>query len=252
MPDLPELIPLIVLLAILALAGFIRGLTGFGAALVAIPVAGAVLGPKTAVATLAIIDFILTMPLVLPAFRRSQFGTVLPAALAALVAVPLGAYILATSDPIALRWALSAFVILMLMLLMSGWHYRGAPKPAMSALAGATSGIFGGIAGMSGPPIVTYWMSGPADKSVLRANLIVFFTFSGISALVSYTLAGLFTLHVLMLALIAAPVFGLAIWLGARLHPRASERQYRSIAFVLIALSAISGLPALDPILRGT
>lgn len=251
MPPFPEPIPLAVMIATLALAGFVRGLTGFGAALIAVPLMSAVFGPKMAIAVLALADLPATIPLLPPAFRRCDWQTVLPAAGAAVVAAPLGALLLAQSDPIVLRWGLSATVAMMLALLVSGWRYRGAPRAPVSAAVGATAGLFGGAAGIPGPPIVTYWMSGPADKSVLRANLISFFAFNGLSSLAAYFLAGLFTGPVLMATLIAAPVYGLATWAGARAHPSVPEARFRAVAFALIALSALAGLPALDPVLRG-
>ena len=251
MSALPPLVPLLAVLGIFALAGFVRGLTGFGAALIALPVASALVGPKAAIAILALADWPATLPLLPPAFRRCDWPTVLPAALAAIVAVPFGAFILAHSDPDALRWGLSITVMAMLALLVSGWRYRGAPRAPLSAAVGAIAGIFSGAAGIPGPPIVTYWMSGPAEKSVLRANLITFFTFTGVGSLISYTVAGLFTQTVWISALFAAPVYGLATWLGARAHPHMPEARFRAIAFALIALSAVIGLPLFDPILRG-
>ena len=252
MPELPDAVPLAILLAILALAGFIRGLTGFGGALVAIPVASAVLGPRAAIAILALTDLPATLPLLPPAFRRCDWSTVLPAALAAIVSVPIGTFILASTDPVSLRWGLSVTVLAMLALLMSGWRYRGAPRAPVSAAVGAIAGIFSGAAGIPGPPIVTYWMSGPAEKAVLRANLISFFAFTTIGSLTAYALAGLFTPSVMVSALAALPVYGLAAWLGARAHRTTPEARFRTVAFALIALSAIIGLPALDPVLRGT
>ena len=180
-----------------------------------------------AVAILAIADVPATLPLLPPAFRRCDWRTVLPAALAAITSVPIGAFILAHSDPIVLRWGLSLTVVLMLALLMSGWRYRGAPTAPVSVAVGATAGMFAGAAGIPGPPIVTYWMSGPAEKSVLRANLIAFFTFTAIGTITSYAIAGLFTREVVISGIIAAPVYGLATWLGSRAHALTPEARFR-------------------------
>lgn len=250
LPTLPPVLPLMLLLVTLALSGFVRGFSGFGGALIAVPIGSAILGPQVTVAVLALADFVLTLPMLPPAFRRADWKTVLPAALAAIVTVPAGAYILAHADPTSLRWALSIIVALMLMLLMSGWRYRGTPRAAISAVIGAIAGVFGGAAGIAGPPVITYWMSGPADKSVLRANLIAFFTFTAVAGLASYLTAGLFTSNVMVLAVLSAPVYGVAVWLGVRMQHIASEKQFRAVAYTLIALAALIGLPALDPWLR--
>jgi hypothetical protein len=41
-----------------------------------------------------------------------------------------------------------------------------------------------------------------------------------------------------------------AIWLGARLFGRASEKLFRGICYGLIAAALIIGLPALDGVIR--
>ncbi len=251
MPDLPDTLSLAVLFATLFLAGFVRGFTGFGGGLIAIPVASAIVGPTLAIPMIGVVDAIITVPLLPPAFRRADWKTVLPAAIAAVVTVPVGVVILTHSDPIALRWTLSVIVALMLLLLVSGWRYHGTPKRIVSAGVGAVAGIFGGTAGIAGPPVITYWMSGPADKSTLRANLIMFFMFSQATAIVSFATAGLLTAKLAMAVMLAAPVFGGAIWLGTHLHAGASETHFRGLAYLLIVFSAIIGLPLLDPILRG-
>lgn len=250
-PVLPDLSSLAVLLVTLAVAGFVRGFSGFGAGMIAMPLMSAVLGPRVAVVLFSLTDFVLTIPMLFPAFRKADWSTVLPAAIAAFLTVPIGTYILTIVDPQIVRWAISCIVLGMLALLMSGYRYRGSPKAPVSASIGVVAGLFSGAAGVAGPPVVTYWMSGPADKSVLRANLIAFFFFSASSSLVSYTIAGLFTVDVLAMFIMAAPVYAVCVWLGTKCLNIASEKQFRGVAFGLIVIAAIIGLPALDSILRG-
>lgn len=61
-----------------ALAGLVRGFSGFGAAMIFVPVAGAIYEPKIAVVLLFIFDGLATAPMLVPAFRRCIWREVLP------------------------------------------------------------------------------------------------------------------------------------------------------------------------------
>src|SRR5258705_559779 len=72
----------------------------------------------------------------------------------ALVGVPIGTYFLSRLEPVTTRWIISAFVFALLMLLLSGWRYRGKDYPAISIGIGGVSGFFSGLAQTRGPPLL--------------------------------------------------------------------------------------------------
>src|SRR5262249_29194141 len=108
-------------------AGLARGFSGFGAALIFIPLASTVIDPRTAAALLLIIDIVMASPLLPRAWviaDRRDIGIML---LGTLVGVPTGTFVLTRTDPVTIRWMIAALVIVMLALLMSGWRYHGRP-----------------------------------------------------------------------------------------------------------------------------
>lgn len=248
--SLPSTTPadLAVLILATCLAGLARGFAGFGGGLIVMPAASALIGPQVAVAVFVLADIVFAAPLLPNAFRRADWPTVLPAGLAAMACVPIGIWALITADPETVRWSISLLTLAMLGLLLSGWRYRGRPKLPATIGVGGFAGILGGLAQMPGPPIVTYWMSGPATPAVARANLISFFAFTSLVSFAGYLWGGLFTLPVLTLTLIVAPVYGASIWVGARLHGHAPEQVFRLVVYGLIGLSALTALPVLDPV----
>jgi uncharacterized membrane protein YfcA len=241
---------LIVVLVAALIAGLVRGFSGFGAGLIFMPVASAAFDPKLAAAAFLIMDNVLTMPLIVKAAPTCRWRTVLPAAIAAAVTVPLGAAILASADPVLLRWGLSGLVLVLLGLLVSGLRYSGEPHLAASLAVGGTSGILGGIAQVAGPPAIAFWAAGPYPPAIIRANLIMFFAVMSLASMVAYYLNGLFTREALWTIVLFAPVYAVALFLGARLFGRAPERYYRRIAYAIIALAAVTSIPALDGVLR--
>lgn len=230
-------------IAVAMLAGLARGFSGFGAALIFIPLASLLLGPRVAVPLLMLVDNLTAFPLIPAAWRvaaRAQVGMV---AAGALVGTPLGVWLLVQSDPVTLRWGMSLLAAAMLALLVSGWRYRGRPGLKLSLAVGAASGLCSGAAQMGGPPVVAYWLGGAIPAVQVRANLVLFFAASGVISGVAFLFGGLLTRDLLLLCLLVAPAYAGGIWCGARLFGLASETVFRRICLGLIALAAIIGLP---------
>jgi uncharacterized membrane protein YfcA len=237
-------------LAAAALAGLARGFSGFGAALIFIPLVGAVAGPKIASALLLVVDGVLSAGMIPAAWRRASRREVGLMAVGALAGVPVGTLILAWADAITVRWAVDGLVLVLLGLLVSGWRYRGQPKPPLTVGVGAAAGLCSGMAQAGGPPIVAYWLGGAIPAADVRANIIAYFSISTLLTTVTYLIGGLLTIEVLLLAVATAPAYALGLFLGSRLFGLASEANFRRICYVLIAGAAILGLPLLDPWLR--
>ncbi len=226
-----------------ALAGLARGFSGFGAALIFIPLGSALLGPRVAAPLLMLMDNVLAAPLVPAAWRQASRIEVATLAAGTLVGTPIGAWLLLHADPAALRWAMSGLALAMLALLASGWRYRGRPTLAASLGVGATAGLFSGAVQMGGPPVVAYWLGGAIPASRVRANIVLFFAVSGVISAVVYLIGGLLDGEVLRLALLVGPAYGAGLWIGSRLFGLASEKLFRGICFLLIAVAAVLGAP---------
>ncbi len=231
-------------------AALVRGFAGFGAALIFVPIASAAYGPTVAAPTLLLVDFVMTFPFFLGGVRRCRWPTVLPTALAAMLLSPLGAWALAVGDRTALRWAISLAILLLVALMASGWRYRSEPTVPVSAAVGAIAGFLGGFAQISGPPVIALWVSGPLPAAIIRANMFVFFTVITLASFTAYLVNGFFTADVLRLTVAVAPVYGLALYAGARIFGRTAGAGYRPIAYAAVALSAVTSLPVFDGLLR--
>jgi uncharacterized protein len=232
------------------IAGTSRGFSGFGAALIFMPLASSVAPPRLVAALLLIIDFVGAAPLVPNAWRGADRKATAIMVAGSAVGIPAGTYLLTRLDPVTTRWIISGFVAALLLLLLSGWRYRGKDHAVLSVGIGGISGFCSGLAQTGGPPIVAYWLGRPIASKTGRANILLFFGLSDIFAAVSYAASGLITPQAIGFSLIVGPVYAVAIWLGARLFGRASERLFRAICYALIAAALIIGLPALDGVIR--
>ena len=231
-------------------AGLARGFSGFGGALIFMPLASSVIDPKLAAAVLFLIDAVMALPMIPDAYRRADRREVGVMLAGALIGVPLGTAVLAYADALTVRWSIVILVSLLLALLVSGWRYHGRPSLPMTTGVGALSGLFAGAAQVGGPPVVAYWLGGSITAAVVRANLVLYFGLGSVITGVNYSLAGLIAIPAMALALVVGPAFGLGLMTGSRLFGHADDRTFRHICYGLIGAAAIIGLPLLDPLLR--
>ena len=240
----------IAICAVAFVSGTARGFSGFGSALIFMPLASSIADPRLVAALLLIIDFIAAAPLLPGAWQKADREATSIMVFGALIGVPIGTYFLSRLEPVTTRWIISVFVFALLLLLLSGWRYRGKDHAAVSVGIGGLSGFCSGLAQTGGPPIVGYWLGRPLPSVIARANILLFFGASDFFSAVSYTTAGLITMNAILFAIVVGPVYGIGVWFGASLFGKASETVFRAICYALIAAAVIFGLPALDGVLR--
>lgn len=239
-----EVFPVLALAAVVA--DMVRGFSGFGSAMILVPIASALTDPQTAVVLLIFTDTLLTLPMVIPAGRRCLWREILPLAAGALCTVPLGVHLLLVLDQTLLRWIISLLILVLVGLLASGWRWSRPPSLLRTGLVGGASGLTGSMAGIAGPPVILFWMAGHGGPATIRSNIIVFFALTGMFNLIAYILNGLVTQERIAMGIALAPLYAVALLLGARAFRLATPSFFRALAFGLCAFAATSGLPLLD------
>jgi len=238
-------------IAVSILAGATRGFSGFGSALIYVPLISAIYDPRTAAVTFLLIDAATGIALLPTVWRQANWREVLPLAAAAIVAGQFGALILQYTDPVALRWGMMVVVLTVLAVLVSGWHYHGRPLLIVTLGVGFIAGLLGGAVQIVGPPIILYWLGSTSAAVVVRANFSAFFALFAWALFVTYLTRGLLTAPMIALACILGPVQILALSSGTRLFHLASAKTYRRVAYTIILVGALVSMPLLDPLFRG-
>lgn len=234
-------LPEIALVAAAAMiAGIIRGFSGFGSALVVVPVMAAAFGPRLAVPAAIIVHLITSIQLVPEAVRDCEWGRVVPLSVAGSLAIPVGAWVLATQDPTVLRKAISVLVVMFAILLLRGWRYTGKVNGWVMGGAGAVGGLVTGAATIGGPPVVAFLMAGPFTAAQNRAAIILYFIVVQLVAVVMYWIGGLYEWAVVGVCLIVTPTLMLGTWIGQRLFRRASDRIFRRIALGFLMVIGVA------------
>ena len=236
----------LIALAVALLAGLVRGFTGFGSALIYMPLMSAVYSPQVAAPTLLLFDTFCSLPFALKVWTQATRREIVPAAFGGAVFVPLGVAALIYVDILILRWFIAALVLIALAVLISGWRYQARPTPAISFGVGAMAGFGAGSVQIAAPPLLVFWLGGQNSAATVRANIMVYFIIEGSLSILAYLFTGLFDRQVVTLALLLGVPFAAAMTVGAYFFHGTSDRLYRRIAYVIIAISGLVSLPLFD------
>ncbi|MDP3415182.1 sulfite exporter TauE/SafE family protein [Falsiroseomonas sp.] len=231
-------------IAVTALAGVMRGYSGFGTAVLLAPAYSVLWGPRIGVPVMLLMELVVSMQLVPKAIGEANRRVILPIGAAACVATPLGAFILITADQDLLRRFIGGFVLVFGLLLMSGWRYHGSRPLPLNLAVGSVAGLLKGATGISGPPVILYLLAGPEAVKQHRANLILFFGTIAVISVIPPALGGLIVWSTLAKLLILLPVLMLGVPLGARLFHVLPDRWYRRAALFFLVTTGIVALLA--------
>ncbi len=235
--DLVELLSrpaVLMAMAIGAVAGLIRGITGFGGAMVMAPPMALLLGPKVAVPVTLLLETFAAAPMLPAAYRQARWGVLLPISIAAVLCVPIGSWFLHHVDPQIIRKAIAGIVIVFALMLLSGMRYHGKQRLTTALGLGSVSGTLLGATSIGAPPVILYLLSGPDPVAVSRANLCLYVVVISFAGLVSLAAHGALGGDVPGVALLMAPLFIGGVIMGSRLFSRFSDQRFRQFTMLLM------------------
>ena len=228
------------LAAALFAAAVIRGFSGFGFSAIFIILAALTVNP------LPLIPVVFSCEIAMTAFqardirphidwRRAMFLLV-GAAIATVPAVS----VMAQLGEQEARLAISSLVLVLSLILLSGWQLKNpVPGPGNTGI-GAIAGI-ANSAGVGGLPVAAFLSAQPIEPAVFRATMIVFLTGIDLMALPVMAAHGLVGPDTLTGSVLAFPILGLGVWCGSRVFALASTTQFRrAVVLLLGSLSVLN------------
>jgi hypothetical protein len=226
---------------ILLAAYFIRGITGFGSGLIAVPLLALFLPLQFVVPLILLLDFTASIIIGGLTLRRVQWGEVGVLIPFGLVGVAIGTSLLVNLPKTPMLVTLAVFVLVFA--LRSLMNLQGS-KPISrwwAIPASLTGGTVGGLFGTGGPPYIIYLAHRVPHKSDLRATLSVLFFTEGLARIVSFLLAGLLMTGEVWFAYFAAlPVVLAALYAGGHVHVGLSQDRMTRLVGLILLVSGLS------------
>jgi uncharacterized membrane protein YfcA len=229
------------LAAIAFLGALIFGITGFGAALVTIPLATHFVSLKFALALFVLVDLAAALSVGLENPKnalRAEWMRLVPMIL---VGTALGVTLLVNLPREAGMLLLGLFVLAFGVYTLLPHAHSRVIAPAWAWVAGLAGGITSTVFGAGGPPYAIYLSQRGLTKEQYRATM-GFATMTSISLrAVAFTLTGLLLVPEVWLRAVVAVPAGLAgIWVARKMFTRISREMLLRVVAVLLVASGAS------------
>ena len=223
-------------------AAYIRGLTGFGMAIILVPLFGLIVKPGEAV-VIGILLQVLIGPVGLKVILADAHRqSALMIAGFAVLATPLGIFLLMHTTPDVARLMIAAIAIGAFLLVLLPQRGELRPGPKETALTGIASGILTGFAAMPGPPVVPFYLRQPIPPKEARASMMLVFFATAIAGTLSAFALGLANGRLMWLSLLLFPSVLLGNWLGAKSFGKVPPALWRSFVAGVLGLAGLSAV----------
>ncbi len=227
-------------LAVFCLASAAQAVTGFGSALVAVPLLTLAFGPVVAVLASTIVGLVLTAHASVQERAHVDRGVATRLVLTGLLGLPLGYLVLTLVPARSLKLVIAAVLGVLVVVLAS--RLRLPSGLGSQRIAGVASGVLLTSTGMNGPPLVVLLQAMGQAPRRFRATLQVTFFAQDLAAVVLFVATGLLSPAAWGLAAVGVLGVPLGWWLGDRLFGVLSAAQFRRVVLGGLAVLAVTSL----------
>jgi hypothetical protein len=220
-------------------ASVLRGFTGFGFGLAAVPLLSLALPPAKVVPFVTVLQVLIGVAGLRAAWRQADWRAVLGLGPGLVLGIPLGLLVLTEFSPNHVRLAIGLLIAASVVVL---WRrVRLPPRPAFGLTlgVGVASGVMNGLASMGGPPVVVYLLALAHDAIVVRASSIVYFLFAAAITAIPMALRGLVDREVLVWSVASIPVLLIGSAIGSWAFMHSKPHYHRLIALVVLSVLAM-------------
>lgn len=225
---------------IILLGAVTQGLSGFGFALLSVPLLSLFLDIKSALPLGALCQLVINVLLFFKIKKYIVYKEIRPLMMGAFLGIPVGTIFLRHAAPGMVKVILALIVLLFALFSLAGKIKPRGLNAIWGYFYGIIAGILGGAFNTNGPPVLIYSFLKGWDKNEMKASLVGFFTFTSIILVPSYAISGLITKGVLIEFLYLIPVIVVGIYFGHYLFDRISARIYNKvIIYSLIVISLV-------------
>ena len=226
---------------IVLFAYFLRGITGFGSGLIAIPLLAHLLPLTFVVPMVLVLDFVASIVLSRNTRLQVRWDEVRSLLPTSIVGIIIGTIMLVSLPREPLLVSLALFVIFFGLRYVFNVHSEQPISRWWSIPTGLSGGVIGALFGTGGPPYVVYLSHRLHDKTQLRGTLSGLFLIDGAFRLVTFVSMGLmFQEQMLTALLMGLPVTAIGLYLGNKVHLGISHRQQLALIGGLLLISGVS------------
>lgn len=230
---------IILLCLIFFLASWVQGVTGFGSALVAIPLLSLIIDIKEAVPLCILASLIITTYMAIQLRRHFDKKKIIPLCIGSIPGIVIGSTLLKLVPSDIIKSLLGILLITYALYNIFFTIKQRSINYRWGYLAGFLSGAIGAAFSAGGPPSIIYTTLSNWTKDDIKATLTGFFCFNSYLVAISHLFIGLTTKQVGSYFLFAAPLvlFGTAV--GTYCYRFFPRDLYLRIVYIFLVIMGV-------------
>jgi len=223
------------------IAGFIRGYSGFGFSMITVVSLSMVFRPVEVVPVVLLLEIAASSWLLPQVWKKVDWRALTWLCLGMTLGTPIGVAVLVNAPARSMRAAISIVVILLVLLLLSGFRLKKKPGTPATVSTGLVSGTLNGAATIGGPPVILFFFSSQPGVDITRASLIAYFFITDILASLFCIARGLVHQPTLIFAGILLLPLIIGIQTGSRSFFHTEPETFKKrVMMLLMMLSVVS------------
>jgi uncharacterized membrane protein YfcA len=225
---------------VILLSALLKGMTGFGFALLAVPFLSLIYPVKVLVPAMAIFNLITSVLLLLKIRERVSWRYFIPMLLASFGGIPLGIYMLDFLDERALRIIIGVMLVAVSLKMLMGIPLARRFRDKPIFFAGFLSGLLTGSISAGGPPLVIAMNRKGYSKDLFRGIFAWFSTFSSFFTIAGFYADGLLVKPSFELALFFSPLLLLGSSLGNRYASVVDANKFKRVVVLVNVFTGVA------------
>ncbi len=222
--------------AIVFVIGLFRGLSGFAAALIGLPLLVFLMDIKIAVPLVTLLGVFSTTILLFQLWNHLDWKEVYPLIMGFIPGILIGVFVLKTLDRSLLQVLLGIILVSFSIYSLFFKSFKLKPLKGGAYVFGFLGGCLRGSIGAGGPAIIIYTSMQPWNKDKIKVTMQGFFMVTVPMTIIVQAANGLITMTVLKYFLITLPVLTLGTFVGSYLYGLVKDESYKKMIFILLAI----------------
>jgi uncharacterized membrane protein YfcA len=229
----------VVLVAIAVFASAaVQSTTGFGFALLAVPLMAVVIPAEEAVVLCGAFSLLTSSTQAITERAHAVRPVAARMLVGALIGAPFGLAVLSVTTGRQLRFVLAGVIFTFLLLTMRGFTLHRAGR-AVDLGAGVVAGVLNTSLSTNGPPIVMALHAREMPPDPFRGTIAAVFTGSNVISVTLFAATGRYDVESLVLFAVSFPALCLEYVVGTRLRRRFDPSSFRRLVVQLLALTGV-------------
>jgi uncharacterized membrane protein YfcA len=225
---------------ILLFASFVQGFSGFGLAIISIPLLSLFFNIKHVIPLIALLGFLLNILLYFELRRHIIFKNLKNLYIGSLLGIPIGIFFFLIADVKILKLIVSIIILIFVIVNFIKNLEVKKIQPIYGYVAGFFAGFLGGAINTNGPPVLIYQKMIPQSKTEFKSSITGYFILNSVLIVSSHFITGITTKFVLLNFVYFSPIIIIGFILGNKTFKKINTVIFNKIIlFLLLAIALI-------------